>query len=250
LKKIKLLFCFPFFTSFMSGLGGSAQLRSAVGGSEHHLPVTSSSSLVNNLYAPAHHQPSSHHHNNQFLYGNGDLAALQSSQFRNDIFSPELNWQQQHQQHHQLTTQSYQPQHFNTSTTLPEHHTFPDPASSHLQPFSGQLSTNGWPSSLGDPTGFTQHESTISPAQISNNFTNARPLDDNERPASTLNTYPQVKQSGQFVDFAAPLQPSSGVATAFTMINGCPHVSLHYCDEFQDAFGLFSVPLIRCGDNY
>jgi len=216
----------PLAVSMMSNLGDPARLRSGAPEGMQHLAVSPSATAQgdfgNGLYA-THHQL--HHHNSQFLYGNGDLAVLQSSQYpATDLFGhSDLHWQPQHQQpqplqhhqqsvqlqlqqqqhqnqpmlqhlqHHPLAPQNFQPQQqqFNQAvTSLPEHHSY--------QQFGNQLdwqSTVGGASDSATAIAFSApHENINLPTRISSPFVNGTLPPSNDRVAAQSNTFPHIEQ--------------------------------------------------------
>jgi len=266
----------PLAVSIMSNLGDPARLRSGASeGMQHHLAVSPSAATQgdfgNALYAPHHQLPNHlHHHNSQFLFGNGDLAALQSAQYpATDLFDHcDHHWQPQHQQHQPLQQHQQQQQHQNqslphlqhhpqnfqpqqqqfnqTAPTLPEHHTY--------QQFGSQLA---WQSSVSGPSDSVaavafpqQHGSINLPTRIASSVVNGTPAPSDDRTVAQSNTFshtkqqqPQSQQNGQMADCSNSPQPRTiaAVAATVTMLGGTPHVSVHGRNEFPDTFGEFPL---------
>jgi hypothetical protein len=130
---------------------------------------------------------------------------------------------------------------FGPATTLPDHS-----FSTQLQYFADPLNlhptSNIWPSTVGDPSAFPQQqpelESTISPARISGVFPGGKPANSNDRPpAVSSNTLSQSNQDIPMVDFVPNSYAPTGVTSTYLCLGGAPFVSLHFSDEFPEAYG-------------
>jgi len=205
-------------------LGDPPRLRPAVaavglpGGGDaiqhHHMPVPASQGegFGSPVYAT----------NSQFLYGNGDLMGLPSSQFPSaDLFaSPELNWQQQEQRPSNF-------EQFNHTSTS--------------EPFNPQYNSNVWPSTLGAVGGYVhQQAGTVTPTHISNVSANSHPhaLRSSSGSLGGPNDAQDIQQpisTGQHP--TAVGTPVAGIAAQVTFVNGAPHVSLHYGNEYPEFVG-------------
>lgn len=169
----------------------------SVDGLQHHLqhlPVGS------NLYQTPHHHLPQQHQDHQFVFGNGDLAAMQASQYTsnaNDMFGNNLAWTQQpqHPQHHQ-----YHPIQYSTGSA----NTNPQ----HFQPNQHQYSH---PSSLTN----TSHPPN----------------------ADASSTFPQSNSvtnwTTPFQSMSNPLVPPSTTTTAEPQADGFAHLTVEDCPNLR-----------------
>jgi hypothetical protein len=181
----------------------------------HHMPVPTSQGegFGSPVYAA----------NSQFLYGNGDLMGLPSSQFPSaDLFaSPELNWQQQEQRPSNF-------EQFNHTSTS--------------ESFNPQYNSNVWPSTLGAVGYVHQQAGTVTPTHISNVSANPHPHALRSSMSSGSLGGPNDAQDIQQPITTGGQHPNAvgtPVAAPVTFVNGAPHVSLHYGNEYPEFVGKY-----------
>lgn len=193
----------------------------------HQLPVAQGgdyTTIYNNI----------HGHNGQFLYSNGELTGMQSSQFppgpAGMFANAGLNWSSQRQLPQQIPQQ---PPPYNPTT--PEH---PFSEQQFTPQINFQTQPDVWPSSLDGSSRFSpQQDCTVSPALISNNFLISQNVCDRSSLPSSIQKRPPpfVKKQSPSTEISIDMNNSSGsIVSASVFLQDCPNVAIHTADEFPE----------------